>query len=195
MGNCQKINSMHLDSIQFKEIVKPSAWKAILGEKTPTNVAIMAASREGQGKTTFALAFARDFVKYGNGRVAYISSEQFGSPIFTDQVKRIKAQNPALDIFSNINTDFNRYNFLIIDSINDLHLTDKDIEKLRIQYPDKAFLIIVRQNHDGSYRGKGATDIGFDVDITVEMKQGVATNNKNRCGACGEMNIFEYVGS
>ncbi len=188
------ISSMELESLHVDSLKKSEAWESILGKHTPKNVAVMLAAREGQGKTITCLAFAKDFIENNNGKVAYISSEQYGSPIFTEQVQTIGAKSPKLDIGDSVPANLEPYSLIVIDSVNDLHLTDVDIEDLRAKYPDKAFFIVVRQNHDSSYRGKGATDIAFDSDITIELTNGTAKNFKNRCGACGSLDIFELVG-
>ncbi len=188
---CNVVKSTELANNTYTPLSMPKAWESIIGV-APQNVVIMLAAREGQGKTTLALKFGHDFVKSGNGQVLYVTSEQFGSPIFVEQVARLKAAHEGLKIANKLPDDLAQYNLIIIDSTNDSHMTDKDIEDLREEYPDKAFMFIVRQNQDKTYRGIGATDMAYDADIVIEISKGIATNTKNRCGVCGEMDIFNY---
>lgn len=162
----------------------PDKWKPIFGN-APAGFAAMVVAREGQGKTTLSMRFAGDFAQHV-GRVLYVSKEQYGSSTLASLIDRLGLhQQTRLDIASNI-PDYNvlqKYDLLIIDSINDMRIGKNEIKQIRKHCPNLATISIVRLNQDGTYRGQTVTDIAYDSDtvIRIERGQAIATKNRNRC--------------
>ena len=80
------------------------------------------------------------------------------------------------------------YDFIILDSVNDLGLQLQDYKDLRAKYPNAAFIIILQHTKSGKYRG--GKDWEHEIEIGGEVVNGVITIYRNRYGVKGSMNFF-----
>ena len=92
------------------------------------------------GKTIFLLKLAQ-YLAENFGEVLYVSSEEFASPTMTKKVSEFLNPLPSrLHFAENLqDPDLSQYQFIILDSVNDLGLKITEYKELRKDHPDKAF--------------------------------------------------------
>lgn len=169
------------------------------------NFSMMLFGQPGSGKTYFALNFAYYLTKFG--KVLYVSSEEFGSVTLQDKLKDIikeygensKLSSDNLDkedikipdnlYFAKGMTDLEGYDFIFIDSVNDMDLDIMDYKEVRDIYSDSAFISILQSTKEESYRG--GKDWEHEMDIAGEIVEGVVDVYKNRYVETTELNSYD----
>ena len=66
------------------------------------------------------------------------------------------------------------YKFVVIDSVNHMSITPKELRKLRALHPTKAFICILQATKEGNF--KGSNEFEHDVDISIKIE-----NRKPQC--------------
>ena len=173
-------------------------WRDFLGEPRH-NFRMLISSPAGYGKTTFCVQLA-NYLAANFGKVIFFENEMDDSR--TRDVFARNAENPSsgLDIcIFTCNTPDKirqfllknpKYDFVVIDSIQESHFNEADLGIIEKEFPDKAFIAISMVDKKGTTRGSVVKQ--HEGDITVEFREpGIATTIKNRFGAVGkEFQVF-----
>ncbi len=149
----------------------------------------------GEGKSTFAIQFANHLAE-NFGRVVYISGEEGFSKTFRDKVSNNNAVSDDLfvadlrtfeAVVKEIGT--NTFNFIFIDSLDNMKIDANKMKELRERYKDSALITISQSTKDGKIRG--SYEIVHDCDVRVKVENGIAVTKKNRFKEKGmEMIVF-----
>lgn len=167
--------------------LKPD-YAALIG-RPAKNFSMMLHGEPNAGKTTFLLKFSK-YLAENFGKVLYITSEEFSASTMTAKVNEILSPFPSNLFFYDKLTDLDLsgYDFIVLDSVNDLGLRIQDFKALRKEHPHAAFIIILQHTKDGSYRG--GKDWEHEVEIAGEVVNGTVTIYRNRYGVKGTINFF-----
>ncbi len=173
---------------QFERLNFNYPWDTLMG-KPAKNFTIMFHGEPGAGKTTLLLKFA-EYLANNFGSVIYISSEEHEASTLTDKVNELLKPKPANLAFSpDLKTpDLSQYDFIILDSVNDLGLKLDDFKKVKKNNPNAAFILILQHTKDGDYRG--GKDWEHDIQIAAKVENGVVTVYRNRYGVKGSLDFF-----
>lgn len=163
-------------------------WKSLLGMPAK-NFTMMLHGEPNAGKTTLLLKFAK-YLADNFGKVMYISSEEYAASTMTTKINELLNPIPANLFFSpNLKEpDLSQYDFIILDSVNDLGLKLQDFKTLRKDHPNTSFILILQHTKDGQYRG--GKDWEHEVEVAGEVENGVLTIYRNRYGVKGSMDFF-----
>jgi RecA/RadA recombinase len=167
-------------------------YKALVGQPA-RSFHMMVFGRPKQGKSIFCFQLAKYLTKFG--KVLYIAAEEGFSATLQQKLTEFGAVNQNLyfanyrdfeQIRSNLmNTD---YEFVIIDSINFINLEPEDVELLKAENKEKAFITIQQATKNGAFRG--SQQFAHNCDIIIEVVEGVA-HHTGRYAAPSEMQIFD----
>jgi len=184
-------SSKDIRAMKFKQIMLPSKYKALLG-KVPENFRLLLWGAPGHGKSSLALTIANDIGK--RVKTLYVSAEEsLESATLSSRIKRFKATSRNLmfndtnnpEIIEKIIMTFNP-KFIVIDSVNVILGKTEAIINLMLKYPSIGFIIIAQATKDRKrYAGLGS--LAHAVDIVVNVKDGIATAEKNRYAQLGSM--------
>lgn len=158
------------------------------------NSFITAFGKPGSGKSTFFLQLADFFTQYGI--VLYVTPEEGISPTFQAKLKSNNISNEDIHItaftkLSEIRSALKKYNyaFCFIDSINMIVDAEPDkLEKLRNDYSDTCFAMILQSTKDGKF--KGSNEYAHNSDIHIKVTAGLAETEKNRFNQLSEYEVF-----
>ena len=147
------------------------------------------------GKSNFAIQFA-SYLARQFGKVLYVASEEgLQSRTLIDKVKYNLADNR--EIFFSGSRDMAEvrkqikekdYKFVFFDSLNVLHLTSAQLEDIKQENKDKAFISVLQSTKDGAF--KGNQDFAHNCDIVVKVDNGIASQ-VGRFNAPAELRIFK----
>lgn len=164
-------------------------WKDIFGKPAP-DMSMMLSGAPASGKTTILLEFSY-YLASNFGKVIYISSEEFGSVTLVEKLEQIVKKTgkkskehegkfllPDNLFFAKGMTDLEDYDFVVIDSVNDLQLDLSDYKEIRDIYPKKAFISVLQYTKSGDFRG--GLDWEHEMDISARIEAGIVTTKKNR---------------
>ncbi len=145
------------------------------------------------GKTIFLLKLAQ-YLATNFGKVLYVSSEEFASPTMTKKVNEFLSPLPSrLHFAENLqDPDLSDYQFIIMDSVNDLGLKINEYKELRKNHPDKAFIFILQHTKSGDF--KGGKDWEHIAEIAGEVEKGVVNVTKNRYAPKNSLDFFRQFG-
>lgn len=182
----EEIANREIDSLPFNY-----RWSALLG-KPARNFTMMVHGEPGGGKTTFLLKFSQ-YLAENFGKVIYISSEEFAATTLTSKVKELFNQFPPnLHFTESVNQyDLSTYDFIVLDSVNDLGLTIADFKQLRKDYPNAAFILLLQHTKNGQF--KGGKEWEHETEIAGEITNGIITIYKNRYGVKGSFDFFNNL--
>jgi tRNA uridine 5-carbamoylmethylation protein Kti12 len=179
------------EEIANREIVSLNfnyRWSALLG-KPAKNFTMMIHGEPGGGKTTLLLKFAQ-YLAENFGKVIFISSEEFAATTLTSKVKELFNEFPPNLHFTESvkNYDLSDYDFIVLDSVNDLGLSVADFKQLKQEYPTAAFILLLQHTKAGQF--KGGKEWEHEAEIAGEIINGVVTIYKNRYGVKGSFDFF-----
>ena len=184
-------SSKDIRAMKFKQMMLPSKYKSLLG-KVPENFRLLLWGAPGHGKSSLALTIANDIGK--RVKTLYVSAEEsLESATLSSRIKRFKATSRNLmfndtnnpEIIEKIIMTFNP-KFIVIDSVNVILGKTEAIINLMLKYPNIGFIIIAQATKDRKrYAGLGS--LAHAVDIVVNVKDGLATAEKNRYAQLGSM--------
>ncbi|MBU0487751.1 MAG: DNA repair protein RadA [Bacteroidetes bacterium] len=182
--NSEKIiNSHDLKSMDFKVLDFRGKWSSLFGLPS-VNFHCIIHGRPGEGKSTFAIQFAK-YLAENIGRVVYISGEEGFTKTLRDKFMNNDGVSKYLDIadlrtsdeiISNILPEI--YNFIFIDSLDNMRIDAEKMKKIRERYKNSALITISQSTKDGKIRG--SQELVHDCDISVMVENGIAKTNKNR---------------
>lgn len=176
----------------------PEEWYNILGELT-TPFKMLIWGEPGQGKSTYSLKLASEIARII--KVVFISGEEnMNGKTFNEKVRRcvnderlssIQVLNrlPNIDEWNNLifpnGIPDQKYDCVFYDSISVLKITPmypalvEKKSKLKIFNSSMSHIFISHAQKDGkSYKGESGW--GHEVDIIIQIKNGVAIIEKNR---------------
>lgn len=189
MKQASNMNSIELEAKREFEVLNFNyRWSALLG-KPAKNFTMMIHGEPGGGKTTLLLKFAQ-YLAENFGKVIFISSEEFGATTLTTKVKELFNEFPPnLHFTENVKQyDLWEYDFIILDSVNDLGLTIADFKQLKLDYPNAAFILLLQHTKSGQF--KGGKEWEHETEIAGEIENGLVTIYKNRYGVKGSFDFF-----
>lgn len=140
----------------------------------------------GAGKTTFLLLFA-EFLAKNFGPVLYVSPEEYDTPTMTMMLDRLNINVPTnFHIVERIDDDDpSKFDFVIIDSVNDHDLTYPEFRKLKSKYKDQSFINVFQTTKDNDFRGVQKWKHKSDLACIVDNGQVEIT--KSRFGSLGNV--------
>jgi hypothetical protein len=169
-----------------------SFWHSLFGNPA-RNFTMMFHGEPHNGKTIFLLKLAQ-YLAENFGDVLYVSSEEFASPTMTKKVNEFLSPLPSrLHFAENLkDPDLSDYQFIILDSVNDLGLKINEYKELRKEHPDKAFIFILQHTKAGDF--KGGKDWEHIAEIAGEVHKGVVNITKNRYAPKSTLDFFRQFG-
>jgi hypothetical protein len=169
-----------------------SFWHTLFGNPA-RNFTMMFHGEPHNGKTIFLLKLAQYLAEHF-GDVLYVSSEEFASPTMTKKVNEFLNPLPErLHFAENLqDPDLTQYQFIILDSVNDLGLKINEYKELRKEHPDKAFIFILQHTKAGDF--KGGKDWEHIAEIAGEVYKGVVNITKNRYAPKNTLDFFRQFG-
>jgi predicted ATP-dependent serine protease len=99
----------------------------------------------------------------------------------------LNAIHPKLIIVEKLPDDLTSFQFVFIDSVSKAGLTTDDLTRLRKENPKTAFIYIFHTTKEGNFRGR--QDFAHDVDVIIEIENGVANAN-GRFGVGGGIDVL-----
>lgn len=169
-----------------------SFWQSLFG-RPARNFTMMFHGEPHNGKTIFLLKLAQ-YLAETFGDVLYVSSEEFGSPTMTKKVNEFLNPIPQqLHFAENLDDpDLSEYQFVILDSVNDLGLKINEYREMRKDYPETAFIFILQHTKAGDF--KGGKDWEHIAEIVGEVNKGIVTVTKNRYAPKNTLDFFRQFG-
>lgn len=137
----------------------------------------------GNGKSTFCVQFSEYFQKE-HGNVLYLASEQSGeNKPLQGLLRKYKA---TFDIEMQPNKLNEKkligiikdYNLVVIDSANNMDLHSDQLNNLRENAPNTAFLVVLQTTKEGTF--KGDQTLKHDCDIFLKAKDMICYQTKSR---------------
>ncbi len=168
-------------------------WEQFVGQPSK-NFHAMIYGRPKQGKSILAVQLAQ-YLSENFGRVLYIAAEEGFSVTLQKKVAEFAQNNPNLD-FANYR-DFKqikealhvrKYNFVFIDSVNFIKITPEDIEDLKAQNKNTAFITIQQATKNGNFRG--SQEFAHNCDMVIRVEAGQASH-QGRFQEPTEMAVFD----
>lgn len=186
-GRSPKImNSMDFATLQFKTIGFKDKWKSFIGDPTP-GFSMMVYAKPKMGKSYLSVDFA-GYLARNHGRVLYVAREEGLDYTLQQKLNDKAVKHPDLFVSSYLPEDLAEYDFIILDSVNKLGLSPKDLENLRRKNPGKSFVFVFQTTKEGVFRGNN--EFQHDVDVVVDIPEKGKAVQFGRFNQGGEMKIF-----
>ncbi|NJK93763.1 MAG: hypothetical protein HC905_01490 [Bacteroidales bacterium] len=179
------ISSSELAGMDFETIGLKGKYRELIGDPS-VGFSAMVFGLPKSGKSTLCIDFAK-YMAENHGKVLYVAIEEGFGYTLKEKFERLGAIHPNLVIAEKIPDDLTPYQFVFIDSVSKAGLSNADLTRLRKNNPKKAYVFIFHTTKEGNFRGK--QDFAHDVDVIVEVENGVAKAN-GRFGVGGRIEVF-----
>jgi predicted ATP-dependent serine protease len=174
----------HFDTVPFT-----GKWENLIGKPTrPFH--LMFYGKPGSGKSTLTITFAHYLASEHNLKVLFVAKEEGKSGTTKDKFVRLKASHANIDIAENIPccNVLDNYDVIVLDSVNELHLTPDDIRKMTEKHPKLSTVQIFKATKEGKFLG--VSDFAHLVQAEFVCENGTAKAEKNRFGGNEAIDIF-----
>lgn len=168
-------------------------WGDFVGQPS-INFHAMIYGRPKQGKSILSVQWAK-YLSENFGKVLYVASEEGFSVTLQKKVMEFAMDNPNLDFanfrdFEQIKNAVNRggYRFVFIDSVNYIRITPEDVEDIKAENPQTAFITIQQATKNGNFRG--SQEFAHNCDMVIRVEAGMASH-QGRFQEPTEMAVFE----
>lgn len=187
--NMGLMNSQELTTMEFDTIGFMGKWLDLIGDPTP-GFSAMIYGRPKMGKSYLSIDFAGYLAKH-HGKTLYIANEEKLGFTLAEKLKNMKAAHRDLIVSESILDDLSQYDFVFIDSVNNLELQPEELTTLKQQYPKTSFIFVFQTTKTGQFRGRNTFQ--HDVDIVIEVPEIGKAIQYGRYNQGGELNIFDEL--
>lgn len=178
----QEIAQLKFDTLDFE-----GKWKDFMGQPN-RGFSFMLSAKPKFGKTILAMQFA-DYLANNFGTVLYIASEEQIGATLQQKVLEGNYFHPDLFFTGTLPEDFDAFDFVFIDSVNNYGLNVEDLQRLKKENPTTSFGYIFQVTKDGVFRG--SNEFQHDVDSIWEIPKRGQAVQFGRYNQGGSMNVFE----
>lgn len=166
-------------------------WELLMG-KPEEGFSMMIHGEPKNGKSSFLIQFAKYLTNLGD--VLYVSSEEYGSVTLQNLVKYYMNPLPSNITFSpSLKAqgvkNISEYDFVILDSINDLKVSIEEFKKLKEENPKTSFIITLQHNKAGDF--KGGKEWEHLVQTIAEIANWEVKIIRNRYGVKGSVSFYD----
>ena len=168
-------------------------WGDFVGQPS-INFHAMVYGRPKQGKSILSVQWAK-YLSENFGKVLYVASEEGFSVTLQKKVMEFAMDNPNLDFanfrdFEQIKNAVNKgkYRFVFIDSVNFIKITPEDVEDIKAENPQTAFITIQQATKNGNFRG--SQEFARNCDMVIRVEAGMASH-QGRFQEPTEMAVFD----
>lgn len=172
---------LKFDSLGFKD-----KWLNLIGDPSP-GFTVMVFGKPKMGKSYLCVDLA-GYLARNHGSVLYVANEEKLDATLQMKLNDKDVKHENLFVSDYLPQDLSKYQFIILDSVNKLNLSPKDLENLKKNNPGKSFIYIFQTTKDGKF--KGANSYQHDVDVVIEVPEKGKATQFGRFNQGGEMNIF-----
>ena len=173
--------------MEFKTLGITGKWKDLLGDIS-LPFTMMSYGKPGHGKSTFNIVFAHYLASAFSKKILFVAKEEGAGFTLQDKFKRMKAFHPNISISSNLPSVLSSFDFVFIDSVNEMGMEPDDLRKLQSSNPRISFIYVFKSTKDGKFRG--SQDFEHMVDVSVRVEDGEAVVEKSRFGGRGEFKVL-----
>lgn len=176
------ISAKDLILMKFDTIKLSPKFAQFIG-KPSENFKMMVSGLPGSGKSSLMLQLVKELSK--KFKILIIAKEERKSETLQNKLIRF---NIGTNVFvsEGMPKSFDGYDVILIDSVNALGLKPECLQKL--YNLKKIVLLVFQSTKTGLF--KGDSEFEHDVDISIEVKDGIATQRKNRFGGSGIYKVF-----
>lgn len=186
--NSQELMNYSYDCYPFQ-----GKWHDLIGDPGK-RFHMMVFGRPKQGKSIFCVQFANYFSQ-NFGPVLYVAAEEGFSVTLQKKIREFGMANNNMDFANYRNYEQIRsalqakpYKLVFIDSVNFIKITPEQIEELKAENPQTAFVTVQQATKGGQFRG--SQEYAHNCDIIIEVITGTA-HQQGRYQVHSEMPIFE----
>lgn len=183
----QLMSSVDFAELKFETLGFSQKWRDFMGDPSKGFTA-MVFGKPKTGKSYFSVDFAGYLARH-HGDTLYVAKEEKLDATLHKKLSDKNVAHPNLFVSDFLPADLSKYDFIILDSVNKLGLTPKDLDKLRADNPGKSFIFIFQTTKQGAFRGRN--EFMHDVDVVIEIPEQGRAVQFGRFNQGGEMNIFE----
>jgi len=183
------MNSIDFAKLHFNSIGFTGKWFDLIGDPSPGFTA-MVFGRPKMGKSYLCVDLA-GYLARNHGTVLYVANEEKLDATLQMKLNDKEVKHENLFVSDYLPEDLSKYQFIILDSVNKLGLSPKDLENLKKKNPGKSFIFIFQTTKDGKF--KGANAYQHDVDVVIEVPERGRATQFGRFNQGGEIAIFEDV--
>jgi hypothetical protein len=187
------MNSQELMNYKYDSYTFNGKWHELIGDPGK-RFHMMVFGRPKQGKSIFCVQFANYFSQ-NFGPVLYVAAEEGFSVTLQKKIREFGMANNNMDFANYRNYEQIRaalqakpYKLVFIDSVNFIKITPEQIEELKAQNPQTAFVTVQQATKGGQFRG--SQEYAHNCDIIIEVIAGIA-HQQGRYQVHSEMPIFE----
>jgi hypothetical protein len=187
------MNSQELMNYKYDSYTFNGKWHELIGDPGK-RFHMMVFGRPKQGKSIFCVQFANYFSQ-NFGPVLYVAAEEGFSVTLQKKIREFGMANNNMD-FANYRDyaqiraalQAKKYKLVFIDSVNFIKITPEQIEELKAENPNTAFVTVQQATKGGQFRG--SQEYAHNCDVIIEVIAGTA-HQQGRYQVHSEMPIFE----
>lgn len=178
------ISSEQLAEMEFETIGLTGKYRELIGDPS-IGFSCMVYGKPKSGKSTLCIDFARYLAEH-HGKVLFCAIEEGYGYTLKEKLERLKAIHPNLYVSDTVPGNLSQFNFVFIDSVSKGKIDNDRLNELIKKHPETALIFIFHSTKNGDFRG--GQENAHDVDVIVEIENGIATG-RGRFGGYGEIPV------
>ena len=182
-GNNKTITTLEdFQKVEFKTLKMSDEYRELFGNPHE-NFSMLVYGESGNGKSTWSINLA-EYLANNHGKVLFNSSEEGLGETLKRKLANKNSQYLHLSEcknFEDLKTALPKkgtYRFLVIDSVNDMNLTVKDLKELKNADDKRAIIFIMQATKGGEYKGDSA--FRHEADYMIKLENYIPICEKKR---------------
>jgi len=178
----KQIANMHFEKLGFT-----GKWLELIGDPSP-GFRMMVSAPPKFGKSFMSLELAAYLVEHF-GNVLYVASEEKIDATLQQKILSIPAlHSDDFVVTEYLPNDLSKFDFVFIDSVNDLQLKPEELQNLKVRFPNTSWVYVFQYTKGNRFKGSLAFE--HNMDIVVEFPERGLAQQKGRYKAFGELRTF-----
>jgi len=192
------VTGAEMQVMTFAGIQLQGEFADIIGRTIPLHSSIQTMGNSGHGKSHL---LTKAVSGLASQRTLYVSTEEGLSEKVTERFRRYNADSvPFVTAFTrdDLISLVQEYQprILVVDSISNLGLSNTDARQLAKWLASRVDLLLYSLHATKTGDFQGSMSLLHDATVQIEVENGIATVNKNRCGESGRsLNLFPQKSS
>lgn len=170
-NNNEIVRLQDFQKTEFKNLEMSDEYKNLFGNP-PENFTMLVYGESGNGKSTWTIKLA-EYLANRHGRVLFNSSEEGLGNTLKRKLTDLKSEYLDLSEYKNFESlkaglpRKGKYRFLVIDSINDMNLSVKELKEIKNNDSNRAIIYIMQATKGGEYKGDSA--FKHEADYVIKL--------------------------
>lgn len=179
-------DTLDIVEMKFETLGFKGKWFDFIGNPS-RGFSMIVYAKPKYGKSNLCLDFA-GYLARNHGKVLYVTKEEQVHETFRKKLIDLGVASSNFQATGSLPSDLSKWDFIFLDSLTRLYISNDELEALKSSYPDKSFISVLQVTKQGDARG--SNQYIHNADVIVNLPEIGKAEQFGRFNQGAEMHIF-----